>query len=235
MNLDDFEGDYNMNEDLEPEVESARGHKHSASAPSPSPPPLSAFAYPWKDATPEIDNRSAFRFRSPASQASSGSCGHQSHRTPNPSYHSSSVTSSASTRAPFFSTSESPVTSQSTTLKHYKTVVLTRDSIQEILDKGMAAINNDKNQSSSAKLASLSLKLDHDHARFADERAFKREQRNSELANAAIVHQRLQEVVKSQIRLKQAESEVYERQTRMLLAQAELMKLQLSMGGKSDV
>ncbi|KAF9221114.1 hypothetical protein BS17DRAFT_278927 [Gyrodon lividus] len=233
MNLDDFEGNYNMNEDPEPEVESARGHKHSVSAPSPSPPPLSAFAYPRKDAMPEIDNRSAFCFGSPASQASSGSRGRQSHRTPNPSYHSSSITLSASTHAPFSSTSESPVTSQSAMSKHSKTMVLTRDSIQEILDKGMAAINDNKNRSSSAKLARLSLKLNHAH--FADEHAFKREQRNLELANAAIIHQRSQEVVESQIRLKQAESEAYERQTRMLLAQAELMKLQLSMGGKSDV
>ncbi|KAF9222990.1 hypothetical protein BS17DRAFT_818312 [Gyrodon lividus] len=209
MNLDDFEGNYNMNEDPEPEVESARGHKHSALAPSPSPPPLLAFAYPRKDAMPEIDNRSAFHFGFPASQASSGSCGHQSRCTPNPSYHRSSVTSSASTRAPFSSTSESPVTSQSTMFKCSKTVVLTRDSIEEILDKGMAAINDDKNQSSSAKLARLRLKLD--HACFADEHAFEREQCNSELANAAIVHQRLQKVVESQIRLKQAESKDVEK------------------------
>ncbi|KAF9220553.1 hypothetical protein BS17DRAFT_882377 [Gyrodon lividus] len=181
---------------------------------------------------PEIDNRSTFHFGSPASQASSGSCGCQSRRTPNPSYGSSSVTSLASTRAPFSSPSKSPVTTQSATLKRSKTVVPMRDSIQEILDKGMAAIDDDKNQSSSAKLVRLSLKLN--HARFADEHAFEREQRNLELANAAIVHQCSQEVVKSQIRLKHAESKAYKHQTRML-AQAELMKLQLSMGGKSDV
>ncbi|KIK82467.1 hypothetical protein PAXRUDRAFT_14729 [Paxillus rubicundulus Ve08.2h10] len=125
------------------------------------------------------------------------------------------------------------MTSQSTTSKCSKTVVLTRDSIQELLNKGMAAIDDDKTRSSSAKLAKLSLKLD--HARFAEDRAFEREQHSSEYANTTIVHQHSQESVKSQIRLKQAESEAFECQTRMFLTQAELMKLQLSMGGKSDI
>jgi hypothetical protein len=125
------------------------------------------------------------------------------------------------------------MTSQSATSKHSKTVVPTRDSIQDLLNKGMAAIDDDKTRSSGMKLAKLSLKLDHAH--FAEERAFEREQCSSECANATIVHQRSQEQVESQIRLKQAESEVFERQTRMLLAQAEVMKLQQSMGEKSDV
>ncbi|KIK72177.1 hypothetical protein PAXRUDRAFT_22300 [Paxillus rubicundulus Ve08.2h10] len=126
------------------------------------------------------------------------------------------------------------MTSQSTTSsKCSKTVVPTRESIQELLNKGMVAIDDNKMQSSSMKLAKLSLKLD--HSCFAEERAFEREQCNLEYANTVIVHHHLQESVESQIRLKQAESEAFERQTRMFLAQAELMKLQLSMGGKSDV
>ncbi|KIJ05064.1 hypothetical protein PAXINDRAFT_159169 [Paxillus involutus ATCC 200175] len=150
--------------------------------------------------------------------------GRQAHRAPS-SYRSSSVMSSASSRAVFSSASDSPGTSQNTSSKCSKTLALpSRDTIHNLLDKGMAAIDDDKARSSNIKLESLRLK--YDHARLVDDRSFQREVHNSELANAAVVHQREQEHVEAQIRLKQAEADIFERQTRMFLAQAEVMKLQ---------
>ncbi|KIK72021.1 hypothetical protein PAXRUDRAFT_181441 [Paxillus rubicundulus Ve08.2h10] len=150
--------------------------------------------------------------------------GRQAHCAPS-SYQSSSVISSASSRAIFSSTNYSPGTSQNASSKCSKTLAPPScDTIHNLLAKGMAAIEDDKARSSNIKLESLCLK--YDHACLVDDRSFQCELHNSELANAAIIHQREQEQVEAQIRLKQAEADIFERQTRMLLAHAEVMKLQ---------
>ncbi|KAF9234059.1 hypothetical protein BU15DRAFT_79468 [Melanogaster broomeanus] len=209
MDEDNFGGpDYPGEGDTDMDLRYARGHKRSVSARSPSPPSFTPFIYPNKSLTPDMDNRSAFRSGSPASQTSSASRGRQAHRGPS-SYRSSSVMSSASSRAIFSSTSNSPGTSQNTSSKRSKTLAPpSRDTIHNLLDKGMAAIDDGKARSSHVKLKSLRLK--YDHARHAEDRSFQRELHNSELANAAIAHQREQERVEAQIRLKQAEADIFE-------------------------
>ncbi|KIK73623.1 hypothetical protein PAXRUDRAFT_20662 [Paxillus rubicundulus Ve08.2h10] len=88
-----------------------------------------------------------------------------------------------------------------TPMKHSKTMVPTWETIQDVLDKGMAAIDDDKAHLSSFKLEKLHLKFD--HTRFTEERSLNREQRAAEQLNAAA--------------------------TQMFLAQAELLRLQQGM------
>ncbi|KIK94029.1 hypothetical protein PAXRUDRAFT_12309 [Paxillus rubicundulus Ve08.2h10] len=67
--------------------------------------------------------------------------------------------SSASSRAVFSSTSDSPGTSQNASSKCSKTLVPpSRDTIHNLLNKGMAAIKDDKARLSNVKLKSLRLK-----------------------------------------------------------------------------
>ncbi|KAF9220544.1 hypothetical protein BS17DRAFT_820630 [Gyrodon lividus] len=118
----------------------AQGYKSQ----SPSPPSLTAFIHQKKSPTPDMDNCSAFRSGSPASQTSLASHGCQAHHAPS-SYRSSSVMSSGSSHAGLSSVSDSSGISQNASLKRSKTLALpSRDSIPNLLNKGMAAINNNK-------------------------------------------------------------------------------------------
>ncbi|KIK72832.1 hypothetical protein PAXRUDRAFT_21532 [Paxillus rubicundulus Ve08.2h10] len=129
---------------------------------------------------------------------------------------------------PFSSESTSNLpTAATSTLKHSKTMVLTWETIRDILDKGMAAIDDDKAHSSSFKLEKLHLKFD--HACFTEERSLDREQCVAEQLNATVVHQQDQEQVEPQIQLRNSESDAFEHQTQMFLAQAELLRLQQGM------
>ncbi|KIK74614.1 hypothetical protein PAXRUDRAFT_19699 [Paxillus rubicundulus Ve08.2h10] len=211
LNVDmDMAGEEDLYKDDADDTNRYQGQKHSVSVRSQSPPPLTPFTYPNKNAMPNTNNRSAFCSGSPAS--STGSRSRQSHWTPlsNMLYQSSSTMSSVSSGMPFSSesTSDSP-TAATSTLKCSKTVVPTWETICDVVDKGMAAMDDNKAHSSSFKLQKLCLKFD--HTCFMEEHLLKREQCTTEQLNAAVVHQRDQE------------------RAQMFLAQAELLRLQQGM------
>ncbi|KIK73860.1 hypothetical protein PAXRUDRAFT_20428 [Paxillus rubicundulus Ve08.2h10] len=110
--------------------------------------------------------------------------------------------SSVSSGMPFSSESTSDLhTAATSASKRSKTVVPTWETIWDILDKGMATIDDDKAHSSSSKLEKLHLKFD--HTCFMEEHSLNREQCVAEQLNATA--------------------------TQMFLAQAELLRLQQGM------
>jgi hypothetical protein len=84
------------------------------------------------------------------------------------------------------------------------------------------------------KLVALELKNDRlriklDHERHRNEQTFAREERGSEQANAAIMHQREKEKLECEIRLKNAETDVFQAKKEALALELEVMKLRQHM------
>ncbi|KIK72376.1 hypothetical protein PAXRUDRAFT_22063 [Paxillus rubicundulus Ve08.2h10] len=198
---------------------------------SPSP-PHSAFVHPNKAPTPNTDNRSAFRLPTPTATTR----GRSPHLSAGSGHHSTSVSSSStgcSTRAPISSsgtsvTSSTRMTSQSGVSSTKRAKVGAQHHIQSVLEEA-DNMRQDKLVALELKNDRLRIKLDHERHR--SEQSFAHEERGSEQANAAIVHQREMEKMKQEVELKNAESDTYERKKEMLMLELEVLKFHQGASG----
>ncbi|KAF8835632.1 hypothetical protein BDN67DRAFT_984497, partial [Paxillus ammoniavirescens] len=180
-------------------------HPHSLS------PPLNpTFIPPEKSSTPITDNHSTFR-----TGPTAGTCGHA---TPGPPLSQRWLLHSLQ----LISAGNSAKRAKTSGAGHH---------IQTILDE-TDTVRKDKVVALELKNDRLHIKLDHEHHR--NEQAFTHEERTSEQANAAILHQRQTEKLEAEIHLQDAEARTYERKKKALIMELEVMKLHQSLMSASQ-